>query len=242
MRHILASAVLLLAFSLPAAAQEYVDIDVDVPEYPEMVPVPDSPVYYAPGVDSNYFFYDGLYWDYYNDRWYSSAWYNGPWTYVDPVYVPTYVLWVPIRYYRRAPHYWRGWSVHRPPRWAEHWGRDWQVRHNQNFRAGHRPAYARAPLPDYQRSYNRGNYPRALQQQNDLHTRNYGYRPQENVVRQHYEHRGMGAAQQAAPAPVPQRAPDNSREANNPGSRMENPAARGDSRGGDRGGRDRDRR
>jgi hypothetical protein len=71
----------------PAAAQEYYDIDVDLPQYPEMQPIPDSPVYYAPQVDSNYFFYDGQYWDYYNDRWYTSAWYNGPWAYVDPIYV-----------------------------------------------------------------------------------------------------------------------------------------------------------
>jgi hypothetical protein len=241
MKRLLAAAALLLACALPASAQEYVDIDVDVPEYPEMAPIPDSPVYYAPGVDSNYFFYDGMYWDYYDDRWYSSPWYNGPWSYVDPVFVPTYVLWVPIRYYRRAPHYWRGWSANRPPRWAEHWGRDWQVRHNQNFRGAQRPAYARAPLPDYQRSYNRGNYPRAVQQQSELHARNYGYRPQENVVRQHYERRGMGASQQAAPAQVPQR----NEAATNPGSRMDNPAARGgDGRSGGRDdrGRDRDRR
>jgi len=127
----LAFAILLFAASIfPAAAQTYYDIDVDLPSYPEMAPLPDSPVYYAPGVDSNYFFYDGLYWDFNNDGWYSSAWYNGPWEFVDPVYVPTYVLWVPIRYYRRPPAYFRGWNAGRPPRWGEHWGRDWQNRHN----------------------------------------------------------------------------------------------------------------
>ena len=89
MRRILASIALLAACALPAAAQEYADIDVDLPAYPEMQPVEDLPVYYAPGVESNYFFYDGAYWDYYNDAWYSSPWYNGPWTIVDPVYVPT---------------------------------------------------------------------------------------------------------------------------------------------------------
>ena len=180
-------AVLLFAASIfPAAAQQYYDIDIDLPQYPEMVPVPDSPVYYAPYVDSNYFFYDGLYWNFYNDAWYSSAWYNGPWAYVDPVYVPTYVLWVPIRYYRRPPHYFLRWHHDRPPRWSERWGRDWQARHNQVY-AGHRGGAVRAPLPEYQRAYNRGNYPRNPQQQYALHSRSYTYQPREPVVRQYYE-------------------------------------------------------
>ena len=111
MKRLALAALLFLASIFPAAAQEYYEIDADLPEYPQMVPVPDSPVYYAPEVDSNYFFYDGLYWDYYNDGWYSSPWYNGPWSLVDPVYVPTYLLWVPVRYYRHVPAYWRGWRT-----------------------------------------------------------------------------------------------------------------------------------
>ena len=182
----LALAALLFAASIfPAAAQNYYDIDVDLPAYPEMQPVPDSPVYYAPGVDSNYFFYDGLYWDYYNDAWFASAWYNGPWEFVDPVYVPTYVLWVPVRYFRRPPHYFRGWRVDGPPRWSQHWGRDWQDRHNAIY-GGRSGNPARAPLPDYQRQFNRNNYPRGTQQY-ALHSQNYGYQPREGVVRQHYQ-------------------------------------------------------
>jgi hypothetical protein len=192
----LALAVLLCVASiLPAAAQTYYDIDVDLPAYPEMQPVPDSPVYYAPGIDSNYFFYDGLYWDFYNDGWYSSAWYNGPWEFVDPVYVPTYVLWVPIRFYRRPPMYFRGWNAGRPPRWAEHWGRDWQNRHNAVYGGRGGTAPARAPLPEYQRQFGRNNYPRGPQQY-ALHGQNYGYQPQENVVRQHYQNRGVTVQQQ----------------------------------------------
>lgn len=165
----LAFAFLVLAsLALPAAAQEYYDIDVDLPAWPEMQPVPDSPVYYAPGVDSNYFYYDGLYWDFYNDGWYASTWYNGPWSYVDPVYVPTYVLWVPIAYYHRPPHYFRSWNANRPPRWGERWGRDWQHRHNQVYR-GHTANAGRAPLPQYQRQYTRENYPRSVAQQSQIH-------------------------------------------------------------------------
>ena len=72
MKRFALAVLLLVASILPAAAQTYYDIDVDLPAYPEMQPVPDSPVYYAPNVDSNYFFYDGLYWDYYNDGWYGN--------------------------------------------------------------------------------------------------------------------------------------------------------------------------
>ena len=177
MKRFTLAVLLLLASIVPAAAQTYHDIDVDLPAYPEMQPVPDSPVYYAPGVDSNYFFYDGQYWDFYNDGWYTSAWYNGPWQVVDPVYVPTYVLWVPIRYYRRPPPYFRTWNSGRPPRWSEHWGRDWQNRHNAVYANRGGPMPARAPLPHYQRQYTRDNYPRGVQQQ-QLHAQHYSYQQQ----------------------------------------------------------------
>jgi hypothetical protein len=218
----LALAVLLAAaVSLPAGAQSYYDIGVDLPAYPEMEPVPESPVYYAPGVESNYFFYDGLYWDFYNDSWYSSAWYNGPWEAVDPVYVPTYVLWVPIRYYRRPPGYFRNWQAGRPPRWSEHWGREWQQRHNAVFTGRGNGVPARAPLPAYQRQFSGANYPRAPQQQNALHAQRYGYQPNEPVVQQHYQNRGMAAPQ---PQQAPQRAPATSRPeqgGQSPGDRHE---------------------
>jgi hypothetical protein len=200
MKRLALAALLTLASIVPAAAQTYYDIDVDLPAYPEMQPVPDSPVYYGPDVDSNYFFYDGMYWDFYNNGWYSSAWYNGPWEYVDPVYVPTYVLWVPVRFYRRPPHYFRGWRTDRPPRWGQHWGADWQNRHNAVY-GGQRGGAVRAPLPEYQRQFNRNNYPRAPQNQSMLHARNYPYQPQENVTRQHYQTRG--ATVQAQPQQNP---------------------------------------
>lgn len=195
---------LLVTTALPAAAQEYYDIDVDLPAYPEMQPVPDSPVYYAPAVDSNYFYYDGLYWDFYNEGWYASPWYNGPWSYVDPVYVPTYVLWVPIAYYHRPPHDFRSWNAHRPPHWGERWGRDWQNRHNQVYR-GHTVNAGRAPLPQYQRQYTRDNYPRGVAQQSQIHSQHYGYQPRESIARQQYLSRGI-AAQNGVRRAAPQQA------------------------------------
>jgi hypothetical protein len=45
-----------------------VSIGINLPVYPELVPVPGYPVYYAPGMNSNYFFYDGMYWVYQGDN------------------------------------------------------------------------------------------------------------------------------------------------------------------------------
>ena len=105
-----------------------VNIGIDVPSFPELTLVPGYPVYYDPRADSNYFFYDGVYWVYQDDNWYASSWYDGPWQLVRPEYVPIYVLRVPVRYYRRPPPYFRDWRGDRPPRWGEHWGRDWEQR------------------------------------------------------------------------------------------------------------------
>ena len=99
-----------------------VSIGINLPVYPQLVLVPGYPVYYAPQVNSNYFFYDGMYWVYQRDNWYASSWYNGPWELVAPEAVPLFVLRVPVRYYRRPPAYFRGWRADAPPRWGEHWG------------------------------------------------------------------------------------------------------------------------
>ncbi len=63
-----------------------VSIGINFPVYPQLVPVPGYPVYYAPQANSNYFFYDGMYWVYAGDNWYASSWYNGPWQIVTPEY------------------------------------------------------------------------------------------------------------------------------------------------------------
>ena len=99
-----------------------------MPVYPTLVLVPGYPVYYAPQLNSNYFFYDGMYWVYQADNWYASSWYNGPWVLVAPVAVPVFVLRVPVRYYRQPPLYFRAWSPNAPPRWGEHWGNAWEQR------------------------------------------------------------------------------------------------------------------
>ena len=163
-----------------------IDIGIHLPALPALTIVPGSPVYYAPSVDGNFFFYDGMYWVYQNDNWYSSSWYNGPWALVDPEIVPPFILQVPVRYYRRPPAYFHGWAATAPPRWAEHWGPAWAEKHQGWDKADRAHVPPAAPVPTYQRQYTGKRYP-TVQQQPALHARNYKYQPREPVVRQHYE-------------------------------------------------------
>jgi hypothetical protein len=159
-----------------------VSIGINLPVYPELVPVPGYPVYYAPRLQANFFFYDGLYWAYAQDGWYASRWYNGPWDMVAPNVVPSYLLRIPVRYYRLPPPYFHGWNREAPPRWGEHWGHEWeQQRHGWDHwnRASAPPP---APLPTYQRHYPNEHYP-SVNQQQPLHQQNYRYQPREEVVR-----------------------------------------------------------
>lgn len=157
-------------------------IGINFPTYPELVPVPGYPVYYAPQARSNYFFYDGLYWVYQRDNWYASSWYNGPWWAVDAEAVPLFILRVPVSYYRQPPSYFRGWRPDAPPRWGDHWGRDWDQRHRGWDNWDRRAAPPPAPLPTFQRQYSGSRYPPAEQQQ-AIQRRNYRYEPREPAVR-----------------------------------------------------------
>lgn len=173
-----------------------VSIGINQPVYPELVRVPGYPVYYAPQLDSNFFFYDGMYWVYQGDNWYASTWYDGPWKLVDPYYVPLFVLRVPVRYYRHPPEYFRGWRENAAPRWGEHWGNEWEQRRRGWDRWNRNAVPAPAPLPVYQRNYSGDRYPRAEQQQS-INRRNYRYQPRDAVARQHYQDQAV----QRAPAP-----------------------------------------
>lgn len=171
-----------------------VQIGITLPVYPELVRVPNYPVYYAPRLGANYFFFDGLYWVYEGDNWYASSWYNGPWGLVAPQAVPVYILRVPLRYYRRPPDYFRAGRRDAPPPWNEHWGRDWeQQRPDWNRRDRSPPP---APPPSYQRRYPGQRYP-SIEQQRELQQRNYRYQPRDDVVRQHYEEQRKFPHQQA---------------------------------------------
>jgi hypothetical protein len=188
-----------LALGTVAAAHAEVNVSINLPgpsigitlfSYPDLVRVPGTPVYYAPGLTSNFFFYDGLFWVFRSDMWFSSSWYNGPWQTVEPDWIPLYVLRVPVRYYRQPPGYFRGWRDDAPPRWGQHWGHDWERQ-----RAGwdvwdRRSVPAPAPLPVYQRQYRGDNYPRAVEQQHSIRAENYRYQPRERVTQEQFQHQG----------------------------------------------------
>ncbi len=162
-----------------------VSIGINVPAYPRLVRVPGYPVYYDPRIHLNLFFYDGLYWVFQGDRWYVSSWYNGPWDLVDPYDVPVYILRVPVRYYRVPPPYFRGWRPDGPPRWDEHWGREWKER-RRDWDRDRRPPPPPAPRPSYQRSYSGDRYPHEIQRQEMIRSERYRYEPREPVSQKHF--------------------------------------------------------
>ncbi len=174
----------------------HVSIGINLPMYPELVAVPGYPVYYAPRLNANYFFYDGMYWVYQDDNWYASSWYNGPWGFVEPYYVPLFVLRVPVRYYRQPPVYFRGWPQHAPPRWGHHWGPEWEQQRRGWDQWQRSSAPKRAPLPTYQRQYSGERYPR-VEEQHEIRSKQYRYQPREKAVREHFQQ-----LEQRAPAPA----------------------------------------
>jgi len=160
-------------------------IGINQSVFPELVRVPGYPVYYAPRLNWNFFFYDGMYWVYQGDNWYMSSWYNGPWGLVAPEFVPYFILRIPVRYYRAPPPFFYGWRPDAPPRWGEHWGHEWEQQRRGWDKWDRHLVPAPAPLPSYQRPYSGERYPDA-EQQRPLHNQHYRYQPHEPLVRQHY--------------------------------------------------------
>ena len=192
MRILLIAISMLLCTTIEANAQvsvsigsHGVSIGFNVSSYPTMVAIPGYPVYYDPRANSNYFFYDGLYWVYQDDNWYSSAWYDGPWDLIGPEDVPLFVLRVPVRYYRHRPTYFSGWSLNLAPRWGKHWGRDWEQRRSGWDKWDRHSVPHAAPLPTYQRRYSGNHYPRAAAQQYSIESKNYNYHAREAVTQRY---------------------------------------------------------
>jgi hypothetical protein len=179
--------ILILIFVLwtaPSGADE-ISIGFNLSEYPELVQVPDYPVYYAPSVSANYFFYDGDFWMYQDDNWYKSPWYDGPWERMDPQEVPDIMLQVPVRYYVQPPSYFFSWWYDEPPHWGEHWGHDWE-RHRHGWdKREHRLHATPAPLPEYQRPYTGEHYPRHRWRQHELQVNQYHYQAHDPFVQQY---------------------------------------------------------
>lgn len=261
MRQLMAGIFAACAFASPAHAQVSigiatpgVNIGIQLPVYPNLVAVPGYPVYYAPALPMNYFFYDGMYWVYQGNNWYASAWYNGPWSMVPPVYVPAYVLRVPVRYYRVPPPYFRPWRAEAPPRWGEYWGDDWQRQRPGWDKWDRRAVPPPAPLPAYQRRYTGDRYPYQVERQQRLNQQSYGYRPKDAMVQEQYraqaapgpaqargpEPQGGPPSRQASPSPQPPQAPQTREPLPPPAQQKGPPPGRGNDKG-DNGGHDRGR-
>jgi hypothetical protein len=116
-----------------------------------------------------------------------SSWYNGPWGFVQPEAVPLVILQLPVRYYRRPPAYFRGWQLDAPPRWGEHWGRNWEQQRSGWDRVDRRVEPQLAPLPIYQKQYSGNQYPHQEQHQREIQQKNYRYEPRDPEVRKQYE-------------------------------------------------------
>lgn len=175
------------AFSfMPLLAPASVSIAIHVVQYPTLQRIPGYPVYYAPRLHANYFFYDGLYWVYVDDAWYASPWFDGPWDLVAIDSVPLFILRIPVRYYLYRPAMFSGWAINAPPRWDRVWGPDWAHRHANWQRWNRAAAPAPAPLPKYQQRFTRSNYPDDVQRR-ALAQQNYRYRPRDSQARQTWQ-------------------------------------------------------
>ncbi len=99
-----------------------------VPAPPEVVVIPGTYVYYAPGLDVDILFFHGYWWRPYEGRWYRAKHYNGPWGFVRGERVPREIVGLPHDYRHMPPGHeripygqlkknWRGWEKER------HWDR-----------------------------------------------------------------------------------------------------------------------
>jgi hypothetical protein len=117
----LASAAAMLFLGASARASDVkINIGLGVPPIvltapPQLMVVPGTPVYYAPGVSANLFFYKGRYYTVANGVWAMARAYTGPWAVIQIGQVPAPVVAVPVEYYKIPPGHLK---KHGPPPWA----------------------------------------------------------------------------------------------------------------------------
>ncbi len=115
-----AAAAMLVTTTLATAQDVKIDIGIGVPPIvlttpPSLVVVPGTPVYYAPDVSANLFFYKGRYYTVANGVWSMAPAYGGPWAVIQIGQVPAPVGAVPVEYYKIPPGQLK---KHGPPPWA----------------------------------------------------------------------------------------------------------------------------
>lgn len=116
-----------LAAAAPGLADVQIGINIGVPpappvvvaEPPRLTAVPGLPVYWAPSLPYNFFYFSGRYYTYTEDAWFWSASVHGPWGAISVGRVPRPVLAVPVAYYKVPPGHWKKLhGFHGPPPWA----------------------------------------------------------------------------------------------------------------------------
>ena len=106
-----------LADSLSVGVRtDSVSLGINIGSPPQFAVVPGTPVYHAPSVPHNYFFFGGQYYLFHNEVWFSAGYYNGTWTIIALERVPQPILAVPVNYYKVPPGHWK--KKHGPPPWA----------------------------------------------------------------------------------------------------------------------------
>ncbi len=122
----------------PATANGRVEVNIVLPPLvvaapPEVVVIPGTYVYFAPGIEVDFFFYHGYWYRPYRGYWYRATGYNGPWVYIAPSRVPRPLLSLPPDFRRIPPGHqripygqlkknWRTWE--RQKHWDKHDDRD----------------------------------------------------------------------------------------------------------------------
>jgi hypothetical protein len=93
-----------------ALAETSISINIGPPAVvvaspPEMVVIPNSMVYYAPGVEVDLLFHKDYWYTRNGDRWFRSRSYNGPWKVVGRRVVPVEIVRVPRNYRAMYAHH-----------------------------------------------------------------------------------------------------------------------------------------
>jgi hypothetical protein len=130
----------------PAFAEMNVNIGIGIPigpapvvvyqAAPEVVVIPGSPVYYAPGLNVDVFFYGGYWWAPNGGLWFRANTYNGPWTGIRKP--PVYITNMPRDYRQRVVRERRIPYGHLKKHWRDRErNRRWEHERHEYARDGH---------------------------------------------------------------------------------------------------------
>ena len=122
-----------LAFGAPAHARSNVGVNLNinlgpppvlVSPPPDLLLIPQTGIYFIPGISADIFFFDGSWWAPRGPKWYRAHSPRGPWVIADVRHVPGPLYRVPRDYrtvYMREKHIPYGqWKKRHGDHWADH--------------------------------------------------------------------------------------------------------------------------